>query len=179
MGKDSKRILQKNDPVLRQKAKSIVDFKTPLLTETIESMKTALAKEHDGVAIAAPQIGISERIFVVSHKVFDGSLTKEDTTPIVPTKDQVFINPTIIKKSQQKKWLPEGCLSVRHWYGETHRYARVTIRAYDEEGNEFTRGSSGLLAQIFQHEIDHLDGILFSDHARKLSEVLPEKDKTP
>ncbi len=168
-------IVQKHDPVLRQKAKLVETFSTPELKKIIVEMKASLAKESDGVAIAAPQIGISERIFVVSHKVFDGSLTKGDNTPIAPADDQVFINPTIIKKSRQKKWLPEGCLSVRHWYGETHRYMRVTIRAYDEQGKEFTRGSSGLLAQIFQHEIDHLDGILFSDHARKLTEALPEK----
>ena len=70
--------------------------------------------------------------------------------------------------------MPEGCLSVRWLYGEVKRSTNATILAYDEKGEKFTRGAGGLLAQIFQHETDHLDGILFTDKARNLEEMSPE-----
>ena len=69
--------------------------------------------------------------------------------------------------------MPEGCLSVRWLYGNTFRSKKATITAYDGNGKKFTRGASGLLAQIFQHETDHLGGILFIDHAKDIKEELP------
>jgi peptide deformylase len=88
----------------------------------------------------------------------------------------VFINPQITKFSKEKKWMEgEGCLSVRWVYGKVERATKVTLRAYDEYGNVFERGASGLLAHIFQHEVDHLDGILFIDKAKDLEEADPEE----
>ena len=72
----------------------------------------------------------------------------------------------------------EGCLSVDTWYGKTKRAQKVTIRAYDENGKAIERGASGLLAQIFQHEIDHLNGVLFTDHATDLVQLPVEAAKT-
>jgi peptide deformylase len=86
----------------------------------------------------------------------------------------VYINPLIIKSSKDKKNMEEGCLSCRWWYGKSKRASRVTIEALDQDGNHFTQDASGLLAQIFQHEIDHLNGILFIDHAKDLKEIDPE-----
>src|SRR5262245_9743195 len=86
----------------------------------------------------------------------DSDLTQGDFSG----RDVVFINPKISKLSRDKEWTPEGCLSVRWLYGKTHRSKKATVAAYDENGKKFTRGASGLLAQIFQHETDHLDGIL-------------------
>ena len=74
-----------------------------------------------------------------------------------------------------KDWLVEGCLSVRWLYGSTHRSRKATITAYDEKGKKFQRGAAGLLAQIFQHETDHLKGVLFIDHAKDIKEELPQK----
>ena len=74
--------------------------------------------------------------------------------------------------------MDEGCLSVRWWYGGVERAEKTTIHAYDESGARFTRGASGLLAQIFQHETDHLDGVLFTDKAKGLREELPENKRT-
>ena len=82
----------------------------------------------------------------------------------------VFINPKISKISKEKEWMPEGCLSVRPIYGKTWRSKKTTVTAYDENGIKFQRGASGLLSQIFQHETDHLNGILFIDHAVDLIE---------
>jgi peptide deformylase len=72
--------------------------------------------------------------------------------------------------------MPEGCLSVRWLYGNTFRSKKATVTAYDENGKKFVRGASGLLAQIFQHETDHLVGTLFIDHAKNIKEELPPKE---
>ncbi|KKT14778.1 MAG: Peptide deformylase [Parcubacteria group bacterium GW2011_GWC1_43_30] len=133
------------------------------IRDILYRMREALHAEEDGAAIAAPQIGESLRIFVVSKK-------------ITKTKDLVFINPEIIKASKKKKKVEEGCLSIRWLYGQVKRSEKVTIRAYGETGKQFERGASGLLAQIFQHEMDHLDGILFIDKAENLREIPPAKN---
>jgi peptide deformylase len=90
--------------------------------------------------------------------------------------DTVYINPQIKKVSRKKRQLDEGCLSVRYLYGKVKRAEKVTLEAYNEKGEKFTKGGSGLLAQIFQHETDHLDGVLFIDKAENVVEVLPEKE---
>lgn len=156
-------IVQKGNDVLRKLAAPvpIASITSKTIQNDIKKMHEALAEQHDGIALAAPQIDISKRIFVISPKAF-----KEYTNQPL-----VFINPVLIKKSKEKKWLDEGCLSVRWWYGKTHRHKQATVEAYNEQGQKFTLGGSGLLAQIFQHEIDHLDGILFDDHATDLREL--------
>jgi peptide deformylase len=87
-----------------------------------------------------------------------------------------FINPVIVKKSRETQVLEEGCLSIRYLYGKVRRSKKITVRAYDENGVLFERGASGLLAQIIQHENDHLDGILFVDKAMDVEEILPENE---
>ena len=175
-----KKIVQKSDTVLRKVAKeiSIHEIKTPKIQKILKEMSASLLSQSDGVAIAAPQIGYSLKIFVVSGKIFD----KDFLIGKVPEKkenkkykDVVFINPVISKLSREKDWVPEGCLSVRWLYGRTHRSKKATVTAYDEHGKKFTRGASGLLAQVFQHETDHLKGILFIDHAQDIKEEKPQK----
>lgn len=165
------KIVQQENPVLRQIADPVssADFGSAKLLEIISRMKKALAGESDGVALAAPQIGIPLRIFIVAGFVF----RKEDDeeTPA----DRVFINPEITTLSKQKKWVDEGCLSVRRLYGETHRSTKAKVRACDEHGTKFELGGAGLLAQIFQHETDHLNGVLFIDHARDIREISEEE----
>lgn len=174
-------ILQKEAPVLRTKAEPVnpKDFGSDRLKKILHDMKVALEKEHDGVAIAAPQIGVPLRIFIVSHRAFEynhtGEAAPEPGTTIPATTDMVFINPVITKLSRKKNWLSEGCLSVRWLYGEVSRADKATVEAYDEKGKKFSRGGSGLMAQIFQHETDHLNGTLFIDTARNL-EVITQED---
>jgi peptide deformylase len=180
-----KKILQKESPVLRKISESVPleSIGTTKIQTIIKEMKASLASQDDGVAIAAPQIGYSLRIFVVSKKVDsiikESKRTKktegvEEEQEVKDTGvDTVFINPVIKKLSKDKKILEEGCLSVRYLYGEVSRSNKITVEAYDENGKKFTKGVSGLLAQIFQHEIDHLNGILFIDKAKFVEEVLP------
>ncbi|MFN4181292.1 MAG: peptide deformylase [Candidatus Paceibacteria bacterium] len=177
-----KKILQSEHKVLREVAKEvpITEINTPAIQKILKEMSASLKSQNDGVAIAAPQIGYSLRIFVVAGKIFspefaDENRSTKDTIQTEDTKDLVFINPVITKLSRDKEWVPEGCLSVRPFYGKTYRSKKATVTAYDEQGKKFTRGGAGLLAQIFQHETDHLNGILFIDHAKDVkAEELPE-----
>lgn len=172
------KIVQKEDPVLRKKATLVTldDIKSPKIKKILKDMKDALKSQDDGVAIAAPQIGASLRIFIVSGKVFEMTKPEDWNGGEKKSKDLVCINPKIVKISKDRKIVEEGCLSVRYLYGKTKRATKARIRAYSEKGELFELGGSGLLAQIFQHETDHLDGILFIDHAVDVHDVPPHKE---
>lgn len=164
------KILQKDSSVLRERAMEVLikDIKSKKIQDLIAKMSASLASQDDGVAIAAPQVGASLRIFVVSGKIL-----KKEGEEAKP--DMVFINPEITKVSKKKQKMEEGCLSVRWLYGQVERSEKATVRAYDEHGKRFVKGASGVLAQAFQHEVDHLNGILFIDKATNLEELPPEK----
>jgi len=167
------KIVQKENPILRDEARAVdeKEIGTPKIAKIIADMKIALSREDDGVAIAAPQIGVPLRIFVVSGKVaqLTGQVPETEPTP----EDSVFINPVVKKLSREKKLTDEGCLSVRYLYGKVRRSIKATIEATDETGKRRVFGASGLLAQIFQHEIDHLGGVLFTDKAVDVEEIIP------
>lgn len=170
------------NPALRKIAAEIpmADIGSPFVRELIGDMKHLLAQEKFGVAIAASQVGEAVRLFVVSGKALDkhGGDDDEDEddegekkTPKKSkprTPDQVYINPVMLKMSRGKKLKHEGCLSVKGKWGHVLRADKATVRAYDEHGVAFTRGASGFLAHVFQHEMDHLDAILYIDKADKL-----------
>lgn len=176
-------IVSKENPVLRKKAALVplVDITSDKIKDVISRMKEALESQDDGVGIAAPQIGESLAIFIVSHKVFEHIEEQEGTEsegqPKKKYEDMICINPQITKLSKTKKWLEEGCLSVRYLYGKIQRSTKATLRAYNEKGEVFERGGSGLLAQIFQHETDHLEGVLFIDNAKDIEDLPPESPK--
>lgn len=177
-------IVQVGHPALHAIAEKvpISDIQSPRIKKVLADMKLALNSQDDGIGLAAPQIGISLRIFVVSGKVL---LPPDERVLVTEGKkiktkipdDLVFINPEIIKESKEKKWLDgEGCLSVRWLYGKVRRSTKVTIRAYDEQGKVFERGAGGIMAHIFQHEVDHLNGILFIDKAKDVQQLERETD---
>jgi peptide deformylase len=168
-----KEIVQQNHEVLRQKAKEVPveEISDTLIQGTLKDMHESLAGESDGVALAAPQIAVPLRIFVVAPSAYHVVEQDSDRKFEDAEKKLVFINPKIIKKSNDSKSMDEGCLSVRPWYGKVKRASRATVEAYDENGEKFQLEGIGLLAQIFQHEIDHLDGILFIDKAKDLKKV--------
>lgn len=175
-------IVQTGDPVLRQKAKEVPEksITSAKIQKVLSDMKIALDSQEDGVAIAAPQIGESLRIFLISERVFE--VPEELADRRREKKDMkkkyghlIFINPVITKISKEKALLEEGCLSVRYKYGKIERAVKATVAALDENGKKFTRGGSGLMAQIFQHETDHLNGVLFIDTAQDIKDVPPEE----
>src|SRR3989344_2872537 len=173
-------LVERDNPVLRKVALPVPlsEIGSKKIKEIVNKMKSALHQEDDGVAIAAPQIGEVLRIFIVNGETLttlNKSKKGADNKEIIP--DMIFINPEIVKISKKKKRSEEGCLSLRWLYGQVERSDKATVRAYDETARKFTIGASGLLAQIFQHEIDHLNGILFIDKAINIEDSPPEKQK--
>lgn len=170
-------IVQKEHPALRNISKEVPPtmFGSKELHEVINKMNLALESEPDGVAIACPQIGENWRIFIVHRKAFAINENDEYDSDLEPRENFIVINPEIIKMSKKLVTVPEGCLSVRWLFGKTRRYDKATIRYQDMSGKFHTRGASNLMAQIFQHETDHLNGIMFHDHATGLAE-LPDKE---
>jgi peptide deformylase len=177
-----RKILQKEDPIedkiLRKKAREVAIFEImgAPIQQLIKEMRSVLDNEIDGVGLAAPQIGESLRIFIVSNLVYNkvADAKEKKGKNIGQEKQQknlVFINPEFVKISREKHILEEGCLSIRPWYGNVKRAKKVIIKAYDENGKHFERGASGLLAQIFQHEMDHLEGTLFTDKAKNIHQL--------
>ena len=163
-------VVQIGDSLLRCRAKIVQkkQFKSRALARLIARMKKILKKELYGVALAAPQVGSPLRLFVVSGRVF----AKSKATALV---DRVFINPELLRYSKKMQEMSEGCLSVRDTYGTVMRHEKVTLKAQDEKGMPIIYHASGLIAQIFQHEVDHLNGILYVDKAKTLGKEVKKK----
>lgn len=166
-----------NNEVLRALAEEVpvADIPSPEIQGIIEDMSAALRDTDDGIGIAAPQIGVSKQIFIASEEaLFD---TPEKMTPEVEEKTKkdwkhfIFINPEIITLSKSTVHDAEGCLSVPGTFGLVTRAEKIKIRGFNEHGEKVERGASGLFARLFQHEIDHLNGILFIDKAEDLHEI--------
>ena len=158
------KLVPQNHPALHTIAEEITEeeIENGTVAKIIKDLKSALkAYSVDGftaVAIAAPQIGISKRLFLIEDQS-----DERDSLPSL-----VAINPKITKFSKKTHIVGEGCLSIPDLYGEVKRHTNVTFTAKDAEGKPYERGAGGLLAQIIQHETDHLDGILFIDRAEKV-----------
>ena len=169
-------ILQKDNPILRETSLPIPasEIKGEKIRKIISDLKVAIDSQDDAVAISAVQIGKPIRLFVISKRIFKivEELTGEE---MKEKKDLIFINPKIKRMSKDKQLIEEGCLSVRYFYGKVSRSCKVTVEAQDENGQKFSRGFSGLFAQVVQHENDHLDGILFIDKAIDIQEITPEQ----
>lgn len=166
-----KKVLQYGDDILRQKSKEVakVSRKIQILCEDL--LDTMYAQ--NGVGLAAPQIGINLRVFVID--VSNGN--NEKLNPMV------FINPKIIKKSGAVNSY-EGCLSFPKAYTNVRRYKNVVVKALNQKGKSFVlEAKEGeLLARAIQHEFDHLDGVLFIDHCRNRFEadsILKENNLPP
>lgn len=164
------KIVQREAKVLHEKTRvvPVAEITSAKIKKVISDMKTALDATFDGVAIAAPQIGSPLRIFVVSGKILPRKNGK-----IQP--DVAYINPVIKKLSSKKVTVEEGCLSVRWLYGKMKRAETATIEAYNESGHKVVKTGKELLAQVFQHETDHLDGKLFIEKAFDVYEAEPEE----
>lgn len=141
--------LYNQNPIIRQKTKEVADVKNSEIQQLILNMKETL-RAHQGLGLAAPQVSKSLRIFVINDATSAQSKT-------------VFINPKIKRKSLGKTCEEEGCLSAPGVYKSIKRSSSVTIEAFNEKGEKFKLKAKGLLARVFQHEHDHLEGILILD----------------
>jgi len=169
-------IVQDGAKVLRGVAKPVSEklFGSVELAHIIEDMTEALDAQPEGVALAAPQLGVPYRLFIVRKDRTLPSVTVPKGAPLPPpppVEVEIYINPEVVKTSRRKEKVDEGCLSVRGVYGTTKRHERVTVRARRASGESFERGGGGIIAQIFEHEIDHLNGVLFTDNAEHLIHI--------
>jgi peptide deformylase len=147
------------EPVLGQQAKPIEKI-DDTIRALAEKMKDIMV-QHKGVGLAGPQAGVPLRIFVASP---DGS--RENA--------KVYINP-IITPSGKLETAEEGCLSLPGIWGKIRRYSKCSIKAQDLNGKEFTEEAEGLLARIFQHECDHLNGTLIADKFSTVAKIAARK----
>jgi len=141
------------DPILRKKAKKVEKITRDTL-KLIDDMVETMHHAH-GQGLAAPQVGVSQRIAVVE-------VPKADDIPgsgVLYT----LINPEVIKQSEETWEYPEGCLSIPGWRGDVARPYRIVVRALDRLGNRVKYEVEGHVARAFLHEIDHLDGVLYID----------------
>ncbi len=154
------------DPVLRRKARTVTRFNAEfqtLIDDMIETLRDA-----PGVGLAAPQVGVSDRLIVVEYPVDDD---QEDA----PKKLFVVVNPEIKETSSETEMGIEGCLSIPGLQGEVERALAVTVKGQTRRGQPVKIKAKNWLARIFQHEIDHINGIVFTDRATKVWKPSPEE----
>jgi len=152
------------DPVLRRKARPIATFDDSLQTLIDDMLETM--REAPGVGLAAPQVNISERLIVVEYS--DDEEDENGEFIEMPKKLYVMINPEIVKTSEETELGVEGCLSIPGVMGEVERFSMVQLKGLNRRGRPMKLKAEGWLARIFQHEIDHLNGIVFPDRATKV-----------
>jgi peptide deformylase len=148
-------------PTLRQKARKVTKF-SPELKKLIDDMVETM-RSAPGVGLAAPQVNVSERVIVVELPA-----DEEEGTP---AELYAFVNPEIVKASRNKEDGQEGCLSVPGYLGEVERHTEIVVRGQDAYGKPQRVKAYDYLARIFQHEIDHLDGVLFIDRVADPSKI--------
>ena len=162
--------------VLKRKAKPITKFDKNLQTlidDMIETMRDA-----PGVGLAAPQVDISEQLIVVEYLEDDDDDDDEgdEEKPEKPKKLYVMINPEITKTSEEKVLGVEGCLSIPGIQGEVERFEAIQVKGLNRFGKPQKLKLNGWMARIFQHEIDHLNGVLFTDLATRLWKFQEEEE---
>jgi peptide deformylase len=156
-----RRIVYSNEPILHEPSRRVrrVDAKLEeLIEDMIETMHAA-----NGIGLAAIQIGVPERVVVIEVPV----VRDEDPVPSEEppeTELYVLINPEIVEVSEELAEGIEGCLSIPGWAGEVERHVEVTVEGLDRDGRPVRIHAEGLLARVFQHEVDHCEGVLFIDH---------------
>lgn len=145
-------------PVLRLKAKPVKDFDQEFQTLVDDMLETM--RQAPGVGLAAPQVGESLQLIVIEFG------HEDDET--VPKKTYVVVNPEIVKRSEELVTDVEACLSVPELAGEVERHQSIVVKLQDRHGQNRKLTLRGWLARIFQHEIDHLNGVLYIDHATRV-----------
>jgi len=153
------------DPLLRQVSTPVEQVDSEIKRLADDMLETMY--DAPGIGLAAIQIGVPRRMLVI-----DVSKEDEEKTPLV------FINPQIVASSDERSVYEEGCLSIPDYYAEVERPATVTVDYVDRDGKQQTLEADGLLATCLQHEIDHLNGVLFIDHISRLKREMVIKKFT-
>jgi len=151
------------DPVLRVKAKEVVEFDGEIQTLAKDMLETMY--RASGIGLAGPQVGTSKRIIVLDL----GEADEEDFGPVA------VVNPRIVEASREKDRAPEGCLSIPGMEEVVERPSFVTVEGYTPQGEPLTIEAEGLFSRALQHEIDHLDGVLFIDRLSPLKRRMAMK----
>jgi peptide deformylase len=154
-------VTKMDNPVLHQKAKKVKNIDSSiqkLINDMIETMY-----EIDGVGLAAPQVGVPLQVVVFQLP------DDEDVT--------VLINPEIVKGSEKSEMMDEGCLSLPGYRGEVKRLTSVTVKGRNRQGKMIRIKGEGLLAQVLQHEIDHINGVVFVDHLESPDKLYKTEDE--
>jgi peptide deformylase len=162
-------IAQLGNPILRQLAQSVTNVTDPQWQEFIDSLM-ATAKATNGVGIAAPQVSQPYRLLIVASRP---SPRYPDAPIMEPT---AMINPKILTYSEEKVKGWEGCLSVPGWRGFVPRYQAISVEYLDRYGNLKRQELKDFVARIFQHEFDHLEGIVFLDRLESSQDLISEQD---
>jgi peptide deformylase len=169
-----RKIVTLPEAVLRRKAHAVTKVDKNLQTVIDDMVETM--RDAPGVGLAAPQIGLSERIIVVEYFEREEDEEKDEA----PKKVWALLNPEIVKSSEETVTGVEGCLSIPGLVGEVERHAAIHVKGLNRHGKPVKIKAEGWLARIFQHEIDHLNGILFPDRATRVwkpeDEVEPEQE---
>jgi peptide deformylase len=150
-------------PVLRKKARKITDF-GPELQSLIDDMVETM-REAPGVGLAAPQVGVPLQLIVIEYS------EKAEESEEEPPKLYTIVNPEIIRASNDQEVGTEGCLSIPGFVGDVERPLAITLKGVNRRGKPVRIKAEGWLARIFQHEVDHLNGVLFIDRAEKVWKV--------
>ncbi|MDR1475404.1 MAG: peptide deformylase [Holosporales bacterium] len=162
------------DPVLKKKALPVADIDQEILS-VLEQMKNVMI-QGDGIGLAAPQVGIDKRLIVINNEVIIKVMSDALDSDDIADKQEVFvykmINPEITWRSEERSIGNEGCLSLPGSYCDVERASSVSVRFLDERGETQNITTTKLLAVCVQHEIDHLDGILFIDRISNLKRRL-------
>ncbi|WP_206501535.1 peptide deformylase [Flavobacterium arcticum] len=162
------------DPVLRKKCEEISnDY--PELKKVIADMYETMYNAY-GVGLAAPQVGMPIRLFIVDTKAFsdDEDLSKEEQE-LLANFSKTFINPIITKEEGEEWGFNEGCLSIPEVREDVYRQEKITIEYVDEDYKKHTDVYDGLIARVIQHEYDHVEGVLFTDKISSLKKRLIQK----
>jgi len=152
------KILTDPNPKLREKSQVVTDINTEvrqIITDMLSLLRTL-----PGYGLAAPQVGIGKRIIIIENPPIVDAAGEETNKPLPLL---ILINPLITKYSSEKCNFEEGCFSVPLYRGDVIRPAKIRVTALDQDGKSIKINASGLLARVLQHEIDHLDGVLFTD----------------
>lgn len=171
--KKDEKFLRKKTPVFDFAVHSVSSAQKRELVELIKAMRQKMY-EANGIGLSANQIGLNMRLFVA--QIFDQPIKRgENNKIIMPPQEKMkfyaIFNPEITKFSDKKLEMEEGCLSVPGFYGVVERPEKITLEGQDKNGRKIKIKAAGMLARVFQHETDHLNGILFIDKTRQLIKI--------